>query len=365
MLTPARRKELLEPLRRVYLLYGEDDTQKDEIVEAICAVALDPSFADFDSETLDTASTGVEDILASAGMAPFGSPYRVVVVRGAEVYRRREKSANAERLAQGIEKIGGATILVLRVAAAEDERSRGKTAAHPKLDAAVVKNGLLVQCRPLSPEALAGWIDSEARRAGKSIDPEAADRLIQSAHGERLALHNELEKAICFAGDAPNITLEMVEATCSFNPEDVMFKLVDAISQRNADRSLRLFHEVLRYDTKPQSVAGRFLALLARQIRMLTQAHELGRRKLDPNSLKNLPAEIAAELPSDGSILSMSWKARDLFGAARQWTREDLVCAYSLLVECDIANKGGDEGSEDVVTNLELLILQLCSARRR
>ena len=180
-----------------------------------------------------------------------------------------------------------------------------------------------------------------------------------------MALHNELEKAICFAGDAPYITLDMVEETCSYNPEDVMFKLVDAISNRNADRALRLFHEVLRYDTKPQSVAGRFLALLARQIRMLTQAHELGRRKQDANSVKNLPAEIAAELPGDGSIVSMSWKARDLFGAARQWTREDLVRAFTLLVDCDIANKGGEEGSEDVVTNLELLILQLCRAGRR
>jgi DNA polymerase-3 subunit delta len=358
--TPARLKELLSPVRPVYILFGEEETLKDEIVEALRSAVLDPSFADFDCETLDAAVTSVEEILASAGAAPFGSEYRLVIVKGAEVYRRREKSADAERLAGGIAQIGNATALVLRAAAPEDDRGRSKTALHAKVDAAVGERGFLVHCRSLSPEALGDWVEGEARKAGKGVESEAVERLVQSANGSRIALRNELEKAICYSGDAPYITLDMVEATCSYNPEDVMFKLVDAVSQRNADRALRLFHEVLRYDTKPQSVAGRLLALLARQIRMITQAHELGRRRIDPNGLKSLPPEIAAELPADGNILSMSWKARELFGAARQWSREELVRAYSLLVECDLANKGGEEGSEDVITNLELLMLALC-----
>lgn len=362
---PSRRKELVEPLHRVYLLYGEEDTQKDELIDTIRASSLDASFADFDSEVLDANALGVEEILASAGLAPFGSRYRVVVVKGAEIYRRREKGADAERMAQGVLGLPAASVLVLRVAAAEDERSRGKTAVNAKLDAAVKERGLLVQFRPLTGDALVDWLDTEARRAGKGIEREAAERLVRAAQGERLPLRNELEKAICFAGDAPFITLEMVEATCSYNPEDAMYKLVDAISQRNADRALKLFHEVRRYDTKPQSVAGRFLALLARQMKLIAQAHELSRRRIDANGLKSLPAAIAAELPADGSIATLTWKARDLFGYARHWTREDLLLAYTLMLQCDVANKGGEEGSEDVVTNLELLILQLCRSGNR
>jgi DNA polymerase-3 subunit delta len=356
-------KGLLDPLQRVYAFYGEDDTSKDEAIDALRARVVDESFADFDSEVMDAEARGVEDILAAAGMAPFGSAARFVVVKGAELFRKRERSADAERLAQGIAALNAGSCLVLRVAAAEDEARRGKTAVSAKLDAAVKAHGALVQCKALSGQAMVDWLFIEARNAGKSLDDAAAERLIQAARGDRVAMLNELEKALCYAGDRPDITLDMVEATCSYDPEDVMFKLVDAISQRNQDRALKLFHELLRYDNKPQAVAGRLLALLTRQYRLLLQASELARAGVDAGMLKSLPNDIAQNLPSEGGIGSMAWKARELFSSARGWNRRALAGAFDALLECDLSNKGGEDGSGDVVTNIELLILRLCAGK--
>lgn len=356
-------KALFNPVQRVYLLYGEEDRQKDEALALLRSAAVDPAFADFDYQVVEAESAPPEEILATAGLAPLGSPCRLVVVRGAEVYRRREKQSEAERLAQGLPALGAASCLALRVAAAEDEKSRGKTILTARLDAAVRAHGSIIQCRALTEEDLLDWLAGEARTAGKRLHEEAGLRLIQAARGDRMALANELEKAVCYVGDAKEITLAVVEATCSYDAEDVMFKLVDAITQRNADQALRLLRELLRYDTKPQSVAGRLLALLARQYRLIWQAHELGRQRCDPGMVRNLPPELAAELPSEGSITGLAWKARDLFAVARTWDRPALARAFSLLLECDLANKGGGEGSEDVVTNLEILILNLCQAK--
>ena len=153
-----------------------------------------------------------------------------------------------------------------------------------------------------------------------------------------------------------------VEAVCSYDAEDVMFKLVDAVSQKNADRALRLLQEVLRYDTKPQGVAGRLLSLLNRQVRLLWQARELMERRIESQAVRNLPADASAELPAEGAITQMAWKAGDLFRMARGWSRTSLLRAFDLLLSCDLANKGGEEGTGEVVTNLELLIARLCSA---
>jgi DNA polymerase III subunit delta len=361
--TKESAKTLFDPIQKVYAFYGEDDQGKDEALDLLRSKAVDEGFTDFDFEVVDADVRPVEEILAAAGMAPFASPVRLVVVRGAEIYRKRERSSEAERLAQGIAALGACSCLALRVGAAEDERSRGKTILSAKLDAAIKANGAAVQFKALTENALVSWLDGEAREAGKSLDEAAALRLIQAARGERTALGQELEKAICYAGDAKHISLEMVEATCTYDPEDVMFKLVDAISQRNADRALRLFHELLRYDNKPQRAAGRLLALLSRQFRMLTQASELARKRVDAGMLKSLPPDVAGDLPTEGSIVSMAWKGRELFGMARAWDRKALAETYGLLLECDLNNKGGTEGSEDVVTNLELLILKLCRTK--
>lgn len=359
----AAAKTLFQPLQPVYVFYGEDDCLKDEALAILRKKAVDESFADFDFEMLDADAKTPEEILASANLAPFASSHRLIVVRGAEAFRKREKAADAERLAQGITQLGAASCLALRVGAAEDEKSRGKTVLSAKLDAAVKARGALVQCKALTEQGLIDWLEGEAQKADKTLDEEAALRLIKAAHGERVALTNELEKALCYAGEARHITFDMAAAVCSYDPEDVMFKLVDAISRRNADQSLRLLHELLRYDTKPQSVAGRLLALLMRQYRLLAQAHELARRRIDPAMVKSLPAEILTELPGEGSIVSMAWKARELFTSVRSWDRASLAQAFELLLECDLSNKGGSEGSEDVVTNLELLILNLCGQK--
>jgi DNA polymerase-3 subunit delta len=207
------------------------------------------------------------------------------------------------------------------------------------------------------------WVVSEAARSGKKIAAQAAARIIAAGHGSRAAISNELEKAICFAGDAPLVTLSMAEATGSFDPEDVMFKLVDAIARRNADQALRLLHEILRYDPKPQAVAGKLLALLARQLRFVLQAIELKNLRIDAGAIRNLPAEVTAELPTEGSITGMAWKARDIYAQARLWDAESIANTFEWMLECDLNNKGGGGGSEDVVTNMELLILKLCESK--
>jgi DNA polymerase-3 subunit delta len=353
---------LFRPLRRVYLFHGEDDYQKEEALHLLRKEALDESFAEFDSQTMEAQSSAPEEILAAAGLAPFASPVRLVVVEGAEAYRRRERADEADRLATGIAGLGASSCLVLVVGAEEDESGR-KTILNAKLDAAIRAHGAVVSFRALTEEALREWVHRRARSAGKQIEPEAAERLALASHGDRTALRNELEKAICYSGERPSITMEDVQATGSYDPEDVMFKLVEAITLQNADRSLRLLRELLRYDTRPQSVAGKLIALLGRQFRLLWQAGELQRRRVPHMSLRNLPEEVLSELPAETNIRSMTWKGRELYQQAQRWDRRRLHEAFGLLLDCDLANKGGGEGSEDVVTNIELLIIRLCACR--
>ena len=361
--TPAGARQLFDPPRRAYILFGEDDRQKDEALAALRASALDESFADFDLEQLDADSAGTDRILSAAGMAPFASRVRLVIVRRAEVYRKREMSGEAERLAAGIATLGDASCLVLRAGAGEDEGSRGKTALHPKLDSAIKGVGAVIRFKSLNEDQLADWVAAEAKIAGVSIDPDAARLLVEMAGDSRTVLKNELEKAICFAGDSAAVSAEMVESILTHDPEDVTFKLVDAVSQRNSARAFHLFAELLRYDSKPHAIAGRLLALLARQYSLLWQARELSARRVRPQDLKTLPPEIAELLPSEGGIGSLSWKAGDLFRMSNAWSRESLARAMELLVECDVNNKGGGEGSEDVRRNLEILLINLCALK--
>jgi len=92
---------LLSP---VYLIMGDDAALKHEVVEKLLAEALDPSFADFDRETIDFGAGGdggegddpAGRLLSAAASAPFMSPRRVVV--GVSVQRLSKEAQDTVAL---------------------------------------------------------------------------------------------------------------------------------------------------------------------------------------------------------------------------------------------------------------------------
>lgn len=353
------KKDIFDTPKPIYLFHGEDDLKKDELISKLKLSMVDPDFVDFDFESIDASIVSPEDILAAANLAPFGSKRRMVLVIGAEIYRKREKASSAETLAEGISKLNNAGCLVLRVASSEDDSSRQQTALTKKIDQAVSKVGDIISCNTMKQEDLIGWMREYAAGVGKNLEPQAAMRLFQAIGNDRQALRNELEKIICFVGDAKKISVDDVNNVCSNNPEDVIFKLVDAVTSKDANRALTLYQELMKYDTKSYAVIGRLIAMLNRQFKLLSQAYELNSMRMQLNNPDSIPENVRNSLPSDANLLRIRWKVRDYAKMAKLWTREEIAGAFDLLLNCDLANKGEEIGSEDPQMNMQLTLLQL------
>ncbi|MDW8207293.1 MAG: DNA polymerase III subunit delta [Chloroherpetonaceae bacterium] len=353
-------------LMPVYLLFGEEERLKEEAVMALIHRAVAEDFTGFDLETLDAATTDANAILSAASQIPFGSERRVVLVRGMEQWRDRARAGEVETLAQGIPRLGSTACLILIVGAEEEEAKR-KTAVSVKLDNAVKKHGALIACHAMNNTDVADWIRRYVQREGKQIEPAAVNTLVEAVGNETLLLEQELRKLISYAGEHPIIRHNDIAQIVVSAPEDVMFATVDAIVRKQTDRALTLLAESHRYDPKPQSVAARLLALLARQYRLLWQARFLAEKQISPRNIRALPEELAAELPGEGNIAQVAFKAGELLQQARLYRWEELAQAFDRILQCDLANKGGatDETGifgSDPVKNLQLLVIALTTA---
>lgn len=350
-------------VQNVYLLFGEEDRLKTEALVALKAHLVDADFSDFDYEVLNAQGADAASILSACGQIPFGSERRLVVVKGMEQWRDRNKQSEAERLAAGIAKLGSSCCLVL-IASAEEEEERRKTGITVKLDNAVKKSGAVVTCRALQGENLYRWVDLKVKNEGKLIARDATELLVETAGNEMRVLEMEISKLASFIGDREIITNQDVAKVVASTPDDVLFTMIDAVTRKQTDQALLRLAELHRYDPKPQAVAAKLIALLSRQYRMLWQAKYLAQEKVNPKTVRNLPPELSAELPTESNIIQMHFKAYELFSIARNYTWNELLMAMELLLLCDLANKGGvtDElgifGSEPT-TNLQLLILEL------
>ncbi len=350
----------------VYLFHGEEDRLKDEALAALIDHVVPSDWRDFDLEVIEAGASAPEAILAAVGQIPFGADRRLVIVKSMESWRDRSRQNDVDRLTDGLSRLPTSVCLVL-VAAAQDDEAKRKTAVATKLDNAVRQAGAVVAFRALKGEGLLEWVAARIRQEGKRIETQAAQVLIDAVGTETLLLEMELRKLAAYVGERETVTGRDVGIVVASTPEDVMFTAIDAISKRQCDRALTLLSELHRYDPKPQAVAGKLLALLSRQYRMLWQAKYLTDRRINPREVRALPPDVAGELPTESNIAQLAFKASELFATARIWSWSDLTEAMELLLQCDLANKGGatDETTlfgTDPVRNLQMLTLRLTGA---
>jgi DNA polymerase-3 subunit delta len=347
------------------VLYGDEDSLKAEAEIELVRRFVTDDFAEFDLEVLSADTTDAAGIISAASQIPFGSERRTVVVRGMEQWRERAKQSECDALAARLGQLGNASCLVL-VVGAQDEEAKRKTIVSTKLDSALKSGANLIACKGLKEELLAAWVREQFHEQGKRIGDDAIEALTSAAGNEMRGLKLEINKLVQYVGERLPITVADVKAVVATHAEDVMFQCVDAICRRNIDRALTLLNELHRFDPKPQAVAGRLLSLLVRQYRMIWQARFLASEGTSPRELRSLPASIAEELPTENSILQVQFKASDIFAMAQKYSFTSLQRIFDLLLQCDLANKGGvlEDSSlfgSDPVTNLQLVVLQIAT----
>lgn len=360
LLTALSQPNWLEPLGRAYIICGDDEQLADEAVEAIRARTIKDDIGDFDWECLDATTTGVQDIVASAQRIPVISERRLVVVSEAQVYAKPERKQDAGRLAAAIAALPAASCLVLVARGVGGGRAKA-SALTAAVDRAVREVGAIVRCCSLDGAGLADWAVAYARQHGKELARPAAQRLTVSGE-DRIGVRHSLDKLIAYVGERTGISVRDVDAVVAHAPEDVMFKLIDAVSARRTADALVLLRRAAQYESKTPALAAKLIALLGRQLRLLWQVRELVADGIAANRLRDAVATLQDDLPQEASIASLAWKAPALARDAARWSRKELADAVRLLVECDAANKGEEAGSADTMANLEELVVRLCAA---
>lgn len=274
-------------IRPVYLLHGEESFLAGQVEKALIEAALPAEERDM-GLTVFERDPSVPELINAVETIPFMGGSGLVVVKGTQLFRAGRKAGGEgeaqggadERLIKLLENMPDYNRLVFVAAEAADKRR--------KLYKCVERVGAAVEFSPLKPRDVRPWLSARLAETGKKMAPDALEHFLAAVSlMPQVSLGfvaNELEKFALYAA-GPAITRRDVEAVMSGLPEISVFAMVEAVSQKQAARALKLLEE--------QLAAGenvlRLLALMSRQVRQLWQGREL--------ALKGLgSAAIAAEL---------------------------------------------------------------------
>lgn len=322
----------------IYVLYGTDDFSLRHELEEIKSTLGDRESLSLNTTVLDGRRLTPPHLIDACSTVPFLANCRLVIVEG--LLERFEQSAGTKRplisewqgLVDFLSTMPPSTVLVF---------IDGKLAKNNPLLKKMVKTATVHDFPALKGLQLADWIQSRVAARGSTISTRAVRLLIETSGDDLWVLANEIDKLSLYA-QGRRIEEADVKRVASSAREASIFAMVDAIAEKKLATAMRLLHQLLNEGTPPTHL----LTMMARQVRLMVQAKELGRQRLSLEEKRNQ--------------LGLSWNfpVDKLFSQSADHSRERLLAIYDKILETDVAIKTGKWQDE---LALDLLVVEVCS----
>lgn len=320
----------------ILIFHGNDEFATAAHIEKLCAGLGDPSTADMNIARFDgRVALDFEVLCTAVNAIPFLAPRRVVVLlHPVSAFNSAE---GRKKLIDVLDKAPPTTSLAL---AEHDLLKRDHwllkwaTQAGPRA-------GVHVYSLPKRWE-MPRWIESEARKQGGRIEPDAAARLAEMTGEETRIAAQEVTKLLTYVNFERPITFADVEKVSLVSAQGSVFELVDAIGLGDGPKAQRVLHQLLE-----GGEAFELWGMVIRQFRLLLQAREM----LDGK----------AGTPEVQKALGLhEFVAGKICNQARRFPLSTLESLYHKLLEID---EGAKTSRTPLDLALDTLIVELTAIR--
>ncbi len=253
-------------LKHVYLLYGEERYLIRQYTGRLRDALTDPG-DDVNTTRFSGQAPDPGQIIDLAETMPFFADHRAIFLDDTGLFKK-----GGEALADYVENIPDSTYLIFSETEV-DRRSR--------LYKQVQKAGRVVEFKRQPEDLLMQWILGRLKREDKKITRPVLELFLSRTGNDMDQIDQELEKLLCYAMGREVIGREDVEAVCGTQVDDRIFDMVDAVADRQQQRALGLYHDLLLLREAPM----RILSLVTRQFRILMQLKEMAGQGLGESAM--------------------------------------------------------------------------------
>lgn len=315
-------------LKGCYLLFGSEDylikTYEERLKNAVVSDKDDM----MNIEVFDDRKLSAAKVIDSAETLPFLAEKRFVLVKDSGFFKAGRKD-ETEIIAKYIGNIPPTTVIVF----SESEIDK-RNAAYK----AVAKFGYAAEMKALDEKSLIKWIAREFKLKKIAIDAKTGAYLIRATGADMTSIVSEINKLSSYAQDKGKVEIEDINEVCVFNPELKIFEMVGAMGNKNTEKAIEIYRNMILYNEKPMGI----LAMITRQFRMMYECSCL--------------MEEGGNLPSVAAKLGIrDFMARDFLRQSANFSKEKLKNAVEACLEADVNIKTGK--IKDVLA-VELLLIE-------
>lgn len=293
---------------KAYLLFGDEDylksTYKKRLINAISGDdTMNLSY--YEGKDID-----VQDVVDTSNTLPFFADKRLIVIENSGFLKN-----SSESIASAIKNAPESTCFIF-VENEVDKRN--------KTYKALIENGYVCEMKKQTEDTLMTWAAKMFKDAGKKITRDNMAYFLAKTGNDMNNIKNEADKIIAYTGAADEITMEDIDLICTVQTEEHVFAMIDAISEKNKDKVMRLYSDLVALKEPPMKI----LALLGRQFATLMAVKEMAQ--------EGHPAQVVAE-----KLGIRSYYIGKYISQSKSFTLKQLRQAVEDCVEADYSIKSG------------------------
>lgn len=237
------RTQKLADVSPVYLIFGIEDYLKNETVNRLENILIEPDMHDLNysvfhlpskNEKQSESPQGVteknivlENALSSCNSLPFISVKKMVVIKN--IHKLPE--SQDELLKKYIEKPHLSTCLVL---------VGGDKLPKREIFRKIEKLYPTVNFYNLSGGQICSWIIEYAKTFNKIISSDGAEEILKITGNNLFDIKNETDKLILYVRDKTEIEMNDIECCCGHFRENTVFELMPALAEKKTETAIKI-----------------------------------------------------------------------------------------------------------------------------
>lgn len=241
--------------QKLYLLYGSESYLRRNYMKSLKKEIIGDdtmNYSYFEGENTD-----IKAFKELAQTMPFFAERRLIILENTGLIK-----SGGDELAEFLKDIPE-YLHVIMVEAEVDKRT--------KLFKTFNTKGSAVELNPLTGDKQAAWITGILAKNSKKMTVKDITYLVSLTGDDMVNIQSELEKLINYVGDREIITAQDADQIVTRQIGDHIFKMVDAMGQRDQTKALSYYYDLLA----KREPAFKILALVIRQFNLILQAKEL------------------------------------------------------------------------------------------
>lgn len=292
----------------VYILMGEEPFYIDRLSKMLEESILAPEERDFNQVVLYGKDTDVDTVIANVKQFPFGSPFRVVILKEAKDLKK------IDLLSAYLQNPSPQTILVIC-------HKYGKMKTQK-----VAKSCVVFESTGVADWNLKGWIQNLAKDTfGFRMSQPALEMFSEHIGNDLSRIYTEFQKLQIILPQDSEITPDIIEKYIGISKEYNIFELQNALGAKDTSKAYKIALNFAMHQKENPNI--RTIAMLFSFYNKMLMYH------LSPDKSNAALKEIYGSNPN---IL-----ARNI-GIARGFTVPQLIRIISILREYDLKAKGVD-----------------------